>query len=89
MNSPKGWVYFLPLGAVSSIERSDILYAELLNDLPAVLRNTFGDKIRVEVGIWLMNCLLNSDPRRCAGKGRRYWSIRSTDLGSAVVFMVG
>ena len=25
MKRPVGWVYFLPLGAVSSIERSDIL----------------------------------------------------------------
>ena len=25
MNRPVGWVYFLPLGAVSSIEKSDIL----------------------------------------------------------------
>lgn len=32
MKRPVGWVYFLPLGAVSSIERSDILAEVLLND---------------------------------------------------------
>jgi hypothetical protein len=30
MKRPVGWVYFLPLGAVSSIERSDILFDVLL-----------------------------------------------------------
>ena len=29
MKRPVGWVYFLPLGAVSSTERSDILLVEL------------------------------------------------------------
>jgi hypothetical protein len=33
MKRPVGWVYFLPLGAVSSIERSDILMAVVLKDL--------------------------------------------------------
>jgi hypothetical protein len=31
MNRPVGCVYFLPLGAVSSIERSDIFLVELKN----------------------------------------------------------
>jgi hypothetical protein len=29
MNRPVGWLYFLPLGAVSSMERSDIFLVEL------------------------------------------------------------
>lgn len=29
MNRPVGWIYFLPLGAVSSMERSDIFLVEL------------------------------------------------------------
>ena len=33
MKRPVGWVYFLPLGAVSSTVRSDILTGVLLNDL--------------------------------------------------------
>jgi hypothetical protein len=38
-------VYFLPLGAVSSIERSDILLAVVLNDPQEGVLN-----LRVEVG---------------------------------------
>ena len=33
MKRPVGWVYYLPLGAVSSTVRSDILTGVLLNDL--------------------------------------------------------
>lgn len=33
MKRPNGWVYFLPLGAVSSTARSAILNAVLLNAL--------------------------------------------------------
>jgi hypothetical protein len=29
MNRPVGWLYFLPLGAVRSMERSDIFLVEL------------------------------------------------------------
>ena len=29
INRPVGWLYFLPLGAVSSMERSDIFLVEL------------------------------------------------------------
>lgn len=39
INKPVGWVYFFPLGAVNSIERSDMLRctAALLNNLLLLL----------------------------------------------------
>ncbi len=33
INRPVGWMYFLPLGAVSSMDRSDILVVVLPNRL--------------------------------------------------------
>lgn len=40
INRPVGWVYFLPLGAVSSTERSDIFLVELKdreNDMSSLI----------------------------------------------------
>jgi hypothetical protein len=40
MKRPVGWVYFLPLGAVSSMERSDIFLVELKdreNDMSSLI----------------------------------------------------
>jgi hypothetical protein len=40
MKRPVGWVYFLPLGAVSSMERSDIFFVELKdreNDISSLM----------------------------------------------------
>lgn len=49
MKRPVGWIYFRPLGAVSSIDKSDILYVVLLNNLRFDLRNAFEGVKEVEV----------------------------------------
>jgi hypothetical protein len=43
IKSPVGWVYFRPLGAVSSSDRSDILF-DVLNSLRGCARSLMGDR---------------------------------------------
>jgi hypothetical protein len=58
---PVGWVYFLPLGAVSSIERSDILMVVVAKVLKDGLWNVLGDTVRgadISDKEWPLKCLL-------------------------------
>lgn len=77
MKRPMGWMYFLPLGAVSSTERSDILMGELLKArqpgfLSVMRQNLYEENKADERGIrelWPRLICWKTEQRRIAGRG--------------------